>query len=95
MIAPGDVAGVALAIERVLDLGREPFASALARASAEHAWPVAARSLQRWISEPLAGAARLAPRGAAPRTPAHRARAAGYLLARPAIARFGLRSPAG
>ena len=94
--APGDVAGTAEAIERVLEDGRAPYADALARARDAHAWPVAARALMRWIADPAGvPAERLGPRAAARRTPAHRARAASYLLARPAIARLKLPTPAG
>jgi glycosyltransferase involved in cell wall biosynthesis len=93
--APGDVAGAAAAIERVLDRGRDAYALGLAGASAAHAWPVAAQALARWIATPDQPFGRLAPRGAVRRTGAHRARAASYLLARPAIARLRLRSPAG
>ena len=92
---PGNVAGTAAAIERVLDHGRAAYAPALARASAAHAWPVAARALVRWIGAPGLPGERLAPRAACARTPAHRARAGAYLLGRPAIARLKLRTPSG
>ncbi|HEX4345071.1 MAG TPA: hypothetical protein VHZ31_05870 [Solirubrobacteraceae bacterium] len=92
--AAGDVAGTANAIERVLLRGRSAYAAPLAAASAAYAWPVVAQALLRWISATPPGD-RLAPPAAARRTPAHRVRAAAYLAGRPAIARLGLRSPAG
>ena len=98
VVAAGDVAGTAAAIERVLDRGRDAFAPALARASAAYAWPVAAGPLVRWIGSTVQDGEppqRLSPRGAARRTAGHRVRAAAYLFARPAIARFGLRAPPG
>jgi glycosyltransferase involved in cell wall biosynthesis len=92
---PGDVAGTAAAIERVLDRGRGAYAAPLAAASTAYAWPVAARALVRWIGSDEPPRERLAPRAAVARTPGHRLRAAAYLAGRPAIARLGLRSPAG
>jgi glycosyltransferase involved in cell wall biosynthesis len=95
VVSPGDVAGTADAIERVLGRGRAAFAPGLERAAAAYAWPVAAQALVRWITGPAPPGERLAPAGAVSRTPAHRARAAGYLLARPAISGLRLRTPSG
>lgn len=96
LAAAGDVPGTADAIERVLDRGRAAYAAPLARASADYAWPVVARTLERWICDPAAPPReRLAAAASVHRTPAHRLRAASYLAVRPAIARLGLRTPAG
>jgi glycosyltransferase involved in cell wall biosynthesis len=92
---PGDVAGTADAIERVLERGRGAYVAPLAAAAAAHTWPLAARALVRWVEADTPPGERLNPRGAAWRTPAHRARATAYLIARPAIARLGLRTPPG
>jgi len=57
--------------------------------------PLAAQALVRWIAPGQPPGERLDPRGAAARTPAHRLRSAAYLLGRPVVARFGLRTPPG
>jgi glycosyltransferase involved in cell wall biosynthesis len=76
---PGDVPALAAALERVLERGRPGYASALRRAANDHAWPLAARPLVRWVADqgapPRPG---MAP-GAVRRTAGHRARAAVYL----------------
>ena len=95
VVAPGDAEGVAAAIERVLDRGKEAFAPGLERARAAYAWPVVATALKRWIADPRPPGPRLAPAGSARRTVAHRARAATYRLARPAVVRLRLRAPSG
>jgi len=92
---PGDVAAAAASIECVLDRGRRAYAEPLAAAAAAHAWPLAAQALVRWIAPGQPPGERLDPRGAAARTPAHRLRSAAYLLGRPVVARFGLRTPPG
>jgi glycosyltransferase involved in cell wall biosynthesis len=76
---PGDVAGVAAGIERVLQRGRADFGGRLAAVAAEFAWPRAAQPLTRWVTEPAATGARLARRGSVGRTPAQRLRTAAYL----------------
>jgi glycosyltransferase involved in cell wall biosynthesis len=49
--APGDHVATALAIEEVLDRGREAYAPALAQAAEELAWQRAAAPLVRWVTE--------------------------------------------
>ncbi len=50
--APGDVEGLAAALERVLERGREPYAPALRAAAARQTWPLVAQPIIRWISQP-------------------------------------------
>jgi hypothetical protein len=49
-----DEHALAAALERVLDRGRDAYADRLARAAADHAWPVTAEPLIRYVtsSEP-------------------------------------------
>jgi glycosyltransferase involved in cell wall biosynthesis len=93
VVAPGDDEALAAAIAAVLDRGRAAYADGLARAAAEHAWPVVAEPLRRWIAAegrpPRLGDGAFAPaRGAT-----HRLRSAGYLAARRALETAGVRWP--
>lgn len=78
---PADAAALAGAIERVLERGRPAYAAGLARAAADHAWPVVAEPLRRWVTsgEPPAREPRAA---RAPRRPGHSLRRVSYRLAR-------------
>jgi glycosyltransferase involved in cell wall biosynthesis len=78
VVQPGDRPALTAALERVLERGRAGYADGLRRAAADHAWPLAARPLVRWITEQ--GAPVLPGAGAVPRTVGQRARAAAYLL---------------
>ncbi|MGI8801901.1 MAG: glycosyltransferase, partial [Solirubrobacteraceae bacterium] len=49
VVAPGDAEALAVAIEEVLDRGREAYAAGLARAAADHAWSVVAEPVRRWL----------------------------------------------
>lgn len=70
--APGDVAGTAAALERVLVRGRAAYAPALAEAAAAFAWPRAVAPIVEWLGAPAP--ARAHGRGAfAPRDAAFRA----------------------
>jgi glycosyltransferase involved in cell wall biosynthesis len=51
---PGDAGAVAIAVEQVLERGREAYAEPLARAASRFAWQNVARPLLRWIEEPTA-----------------------------------------
>ncbi|MCW2996508.1 MAG: gtuS2-22 [Solirubrobacterales bacterium] len=82
--APGDVAGLASAIESVLDRGRAAHADALAAVAADYAWPVVAAPLRRWVTSERPPV-RLG-EGAASRRPAHAARNAGYRGVRAVLA---------
>jgi glycosyltransferase involved in cell wall biosynthesis len=79
-VPPGDAAATAAALEEVLDHGRAHYATALARAAADHAWPRVAQPLVRWIcsDEPPRRLAD-APGARAP-SAAQRARALAYRL---------------
>jgi glycosyltransferase involved in cell wall biosynthesis len=79
--APGDVAGLADAIELVLDRGRAAHADALAAVAADYTWPVVSAPLRRWVTATGGVPARPGD-GAAARRPAHVARSAGYRAAR-------------
>lgn len=87
--APGDVAGLADALERVLDRGRPAYASRLKEAAEEHTWPRAAQALVRWVHEPRPES-RLGNASPAALSPplAQRARELAYRgIARPLLAR--------
>lgn len=51
-VAPGDVDGMAAALERVLRRGRASFEPALARVAADYAWPVVTEPLVRYVTAP-------------------------------------------
>ena len=92
-VDPGDAVALAAAIAAVLGRGRAAHADGLARAAADHAWPVAAEPLRRWVT-----AHDLPPRlgdgpGAPGRRPAHRLRSAGYVAAQRALSAAGVRWP--
>jgi glycosyltransferase involved in cell wall biosynthesis len=86
VVAPGDDQALADALAAVLD--REPPAAALARAAADHAWPVVAEPLRRWIAQD-----ELPPRLGGTRRPAHRLRSGAYVAARRAFEAAGIRWP--
>lgn len=89
VVAPGDDAALADAIAAVLDRGRDVFAAGLARAAADHAWPVVAEPLGRWIA-----GGELPPRlGPGSRRPAHRLRSTAYVAAQRALDTVGVRWP--
>lgn len=79
VVAPADPAALGDAIEDVLQRGRGAYAAGLARAAADHAWPVIAEPLRRWVASPD-----LPPPSArgAIRRPGHSLRSAGYRAAR-------------
>jgi hypothetical protein len=82
---PGDVDGLATALERVLQRGRDAYAHGLLAAAKRQTWKTVSEPLARWISEPV-----LPPRGAdapgALRPPlAQRLRDAAYLAGGRAI----------
>ena len=93
VVAPGDDAALADAIAAVLDRGRAAPADALERAAADHAWPVVAEPLRRWIAAgdrpPRLGAGPLV--GA--RRPGHRLRSAAYVATRRALDTANVRWP--
>jgi glycosyltransferase involved in cell wall biosynthesis len=80
-VAPGHVAGLADALERVLDAGRDSYREPLARVADELRWSRVAAPLVRWASAPGPPPSRpgAAP-GSARRTAGHRARSAAYAL---------------
>jgi glycosyltransferase involved in cell wall biosynthesis len=88
VVAPGDDAALADAVAAVLDRGREAFAAGLARAAADHAWPLVAEPLRRWIAAP-----NLPPRLGGARRPAHGLRSAAYVAARRGLEAVGVRWP--
>jgi len=78
-VAPGDVGGVADALERVLDRGRASYAAALAELAREYTWPRVAAPLVGWIANDGPTSQPGDARGAVGVTPAHRLRSAAYL----------------
>ncbi len=95
--AAGDRDGVAAALERVLDEGREHHAERLARAAADYSWGRVAKPLLGWVTAPGAPGSRPgdAP-GALRRGAGQTARSLGYRLgARHVLALRGGLSPAG
>jgi glycosyltransferase involved in cell wall biosynthesis len=88
VVAPGDDEALAAAIASVLDRGRDLFASGLARAAGDYAWPVVAEPLRRWIAGD-----ELPPRLGGVRRPAHAARSAAYATARRTVEAAGVRWP--
>lgn len=86
VVAPGDDAALADALEAVLS--RDKPAEDLARAAADHAWPVVAEPLRRWIA-----AGRPPARANASRRPAHGARSAAYLAAQRTLETLHIRWP--
>jgi glycosyltransferase involved in cell wall biosynthesis len=93
VVAPGDDEALADAVAAVLDRGRAASTAGLARAAADHEWPVVAEPLRRWL-----GAGELPPRlGDAPlagaRRPGHGLRSAAYLAARAALDAAHVRWP--
>ncbi len=50
--APGDVEGLATALEQVLDNGRDAYAPALRDAARRQTWPLVAQPILRWMSQP-------------------------------------------
>jgi glycosyltransferase involved in cell wall biosynthesis len=87
---PGSPEALAIAIERVLERGRQAYAEPLRRAAERHAWPRVAAPLRRWIGSP-----ELPPRlgDGVPKRPAQRAREGAYLAARATISATGMRWP--
>jgi glycosyltransferase involved in cell wall biosynthesis len=84
-VAPGDVEGLARALERVLDRGRHSYAAPLAAVAAEFAWPRAAAPLAAFataVTPPPSPLGKDAPG----RTPGHRARSLAYRALRPGLA---------
>jgi glycosyltransferase involved in cell wall biosynthesis len=76
---PGDAAALSLALEQVLERGREPYAAGLRAAAERQTWTKVAEPLATWISEP-APTARLGDSPGALRRPlAQRLREAAYL----------------
>jgi glycosyltransferase involved in cell wall biosynthesis len=82
-IAPaGDAEALATAIERTLDRGRAAYATALAEAAAQFAWPIAAAPLVNWALAPGPVPPRPGDTPGALRPPGgQRAREAAYRLA--------------
>lgn len=83
--APADPVALAAAIEAVLERGRGAYAVGLAQAAADHAWPVAAEPLRRWVTSadpPPSRSERSLP---LLRRPGHSARRASYRVARRAL----------
>lgn len=82
--APGDVAGLADGIERVLDRGRPAYRDRLAAVACEYEWVSVAEPLRRWVLDsstpPRIGATAAA-------RPAHAARATAYRTARALLGR--------
>jgi glycosyltransferase involved in cell wall biosynthesis len=93
VVAPGDDEALAAAIEGVLDRGRAAFADGLARAAAEHTWPVVAAPLRRWVLSNEVPIRLGGHGGPHVRRPAHGLRAASYRLARRGLATAGLDWP--
>ncbi len=75
----GDVSGVADALERVLDRGRESYAAALRHVAAQYTWSRAAAPLVEWITQEQPVSRPGEAFGAAGRTPWQRLRSAAYL----------------
>ena len=90
---PGDAAALADAIERVLDRGRTAYAERLARAAADHAWPIVAEPLRRWVTS-LEPPGRDHRRPRVPRRPGHSLRRASYRVARRALETARIEWPA-
>ncbi|WP_210491580.1 glycosyltransferase [Patulibacter sp. SYSU D01012] len=86
VFAPGDVAGCAAALARVLDAGRDAYAGPLGRLADRYRWDAVAEPLVDYVARDDAPAA---PR----RTlrPGHAARHHGYRVARRALDAVGLR----
>jgi glycosyltransferase involved in cell wall biosynthesis len=52
---PGDVQALAAAMEHVLDTGRDAYSGPLRAAAEQQTWPLVARPILRWISQPPEG----------------------------------------
>jgi glycosyltransferase involved in cell wall biosynthesis len=76
---PGEIGGVADALERVLDRGRDSYADALARVALDYRWSRAASALVAWVTQQAPPDRLGDTRGATGMTPAHRMRSAAYL----------------
>jgi glycosyltransferase involved in cell wall biosynthesis len=76
---PGDVDGIANAMERVLDRGRESYAVALGSVAAQYTWSRAAAPLVEWVTQDSPASRPGDVSGAAGRTRLHRLRSAAYL----------------
>ena len=93
---PGDVGRLSMALEHVLERGREPYAAGLSAAAAAQTWSRVAEPLAQWISQPPPHARLGETPGAVRPTLGQRLREAAYLgggrslLAR----RSGLSTPA-
>ncbi len=88
--APGDVAGLADAIERVLEAGRGAYAAPLAAVAREYEWAAVAAPLRRWVCAPGAPPPPPVP---VPRRRGHAVRSTGYRVARGGLSAVGLGWP--
>jgi glycosyltransferase involved in cell wall biosynthesis len=50
---PGDVEALAVALEQVLETGRNAYSGALRAAAQQQTWPIVAQPIIRWISQPV------------------------------------------
>lgn len=84
VVAVGDPATLADAVEAVLDRGRDAYAAGLARAAADHAWPVVVEPLRRWVTSG-APPPRAQRASTLARRPGHSLRRASYRVVRRAL----------
>jgi glycosyltransferase involved in cell wall biosynthesis len=86
VFAPGDVAGCAAAVERVLDRGRDAYAAPLGRLADRYRWASVTEPLQRFVAD---GERPLGPRRSL--RPGHLARHHGYRALRRGLDAVGRR----
>lgn len=86
VFVPGDVAGCAAAVERVLDAGRPAFAAPLERLADRYRWQAVTEPLQRFVAD---GSRPSAPRRSL--RPGHIARHQGYRVLRRGLDAIGRR----
>ena len=91
-VGVGDPQPLAESLEAVLDRGRDAYAAGLARAAADHAWPVVAEPLRRWVTDPAPPPAPLRAERTL-RRPGHAARRVTYRVARRALQAAGVKWP--
>ena len=88
-VQPGDVNGMARAIEQVLGRGRTSYQPALRRVAADHAWSVVTEPLVRFALEP--GPTPRLGMLTTPQRPGQMARGIAFRVARATLNRTGLR----
>lgn len=92
VVAPGDYAAIADALERVLGAGRDTYAPALAGAATNLDWSLVAAPLLAWLSGE-SPALRLGERSGWKRPPSERLRSGAYLLAAGALSMLRVSPP--